>query len=107
MNYARTYKNRDTGEILNEIEAKKQWREEYDGDDPTNPARFEEQYALERFWYGMTERGFSIGCQPTQGFVERIDDETGEYYDIIIYDHWLPAEEAARYELLPIKVDFC
>lgn len=106
MNYVRMYKNRDTGEMLNEIEAKKQWHKEYDGDDPTNPVRFEEQYALARFWYGMTERGFSIGCQPMHGFIERIDDETGGYYDIIVYDHLLPAVEAAEYGLLIIKMDF-
>lgn len=36
--------NRDTGEALTEEEARTQWREEYDGDDPTNILTFEEQY---------------------------------------------------------------
>ncbi len=106
MNYVRMYKNRDTGEMMKEIEAKKQWREEYDGDDPTNPARSEDQYELARFWYGMIKRICPIECLPIQGLIERIDDETGEYFDIMVYDHLLPAEEATRNELLFIKMDF-
>ena len=36
--------NQDTGEALTEEEARIQWREEYDGDEPTNILTFEEQY---------------------------------------------------------------
>ena len=38
------FMNRDTGELLDEREAQTQWREEYDGDDPTNCIKFKEQY---------------------------------------------------------------
>ena len=41
----RYYKNiDDPGTILTEDEAWKQWAEEYDGEDPTNPLRFYDQY---------------------------------------------------------------
>ena len=36
--------NCDTGEALTEEEARIQWRDEYDGDDPTNILTFEELY---------------------------------------------------------------
>lgn len=106
MSYEREYLNRDTQELLTEAAAKKQWRDEYDGDDPTNLLRFEEQYALIRFWYGMSERGFSIGCQPKGGLIERLDDETGEFYDILVYDRRLTDEEISRYELRFIKHEY-
>ena len=40
----RFYKNKDTGQILKEPEARAQWRDEYDGDDPTNAVNFYNQY---------------------------------------------------------------
>lgn len=49
--------------------------------------------------YGMAHRGFSIGCQPKRGFVERVDDPSGKYYDIIVYDRPLTDEEVTNYEL--------
>lgn len=49
--------------------------------------------------YGMRLRGFSIGCQPTNGFIERQDDEAGKYYDILIYSRELTADEVKAYEL--------
>lgn len=49
--------------------------------------------------YGMRLRGFSIGCQPRNGFVEREDDTTGRYYDILVYDRELTEQELADYEL--------
>lgn len=49
--------------------------------------------------YGMRLRGFSIGCQPKEGFVDRQDDPTGKYYDILIYDRKLTDNELAEYEL--------
>lgn len=49
--------------------------------------------------YGMRLRGFSIGCQPKEGLVERIDDHTGRYYDILVYDRMLTGAEVADYEL--------
>lgn len=49
--------------------------------------------------YGMRLRGFSIGCQPMDGFIERIDDPKGRFHDIIVYDRMLTGDEVARYEL--------
>lgn len=52
-----------------------------------------------RFSYGMRLRGFSPGCQPKEGFVERQDDESGKYHDILIYNRPLTDKELADYEL--------
>ena len=49
--------------------------------------------------YGMRLRPFSIGCQPKDGFVEREDDPTGKYWDVIIYDRPLTEKELEDYEL--------
>lgn len=49
--------------------------------------------------YGMRLRGFSIGCQPMDGFVERKDDESGKYWDIIVYNRELTDEEIRHYSL--------
>lgn len=38
-------------------------------------------------------------CQPKEGFVERQDDPTGRYYDIIIYNRELTEKELRDYEL--------
>lgn len=51
------------------------------------------------FKYGMRLRGFSIGCQPMNGFVERLDDTTGMYHDILVYDRELTDTEVEDYEL--------
>ena len=49
--------------------------------------------------YGMRLRGFSIGCQPKEGFLDREDDESGRYYDILIYGRQLTDRELEDYEL--------
>ena len=49
--------------------------------------------------YGMRLRGFSPGCQPKEGFIERQDDTTGKYHDILVYDRPLSDKELADYEL--------
>lgn len=51
------------------------------------------------FLYGMRLRGFSPGCQPKDGLVERQDDVTGKYHDILVYDRELTTEELKNYEL--------
>lgn len=51
------------------------------------------------FKYGMRLRGFSIGCQPLKGFIERQDDESGKYHDILLYDRPLKDAELEEYEL--------
>lgn len=55
-----------------------------------------------RYFYGMRLRGFSPGCQPMQGFVERQDDPSGKYYDVLVYDHQLSDAEVRDYELDPL-----
>lgn len=52
-----------------------------------------------KYTYGMRLRGFSIGCQPMDGFVERQDDTTGRFYDLLVYDRKLTDEEIENYEL--------
>lgn len=49
--------------------------------------------------YGMRLRGFSIGCQPKRGFLDREDDVSGRYYDILVYDRELSNQEVEDYEL--------
>ena len=52
-----------------------------------------------RFWvYGMRLRGFSPGCQPMKGLIERKDAKR-EYYDILVYDRELSDKELRDYEL--------
>lgn len=50
------------------------------------------------YLYGMRLRGFSIGCQPS-GVVERMDDVSGKYWDIIAYNRKLTDSELAAYDL--------
>lgn len=38
------FENLDTGEILTEEEARAEWRDLYDGEDPTNALDFRDQY---------------------------------------------------------------
>ena len=49
--------------------------------------------------YGMRLRGFSIGCQPRDGFIERTDDPSGRYYDILTYERQLTEKELEDFEL--------
>jgi len=49
--------------------------------------------------YGMRLRGFSIGCQPSKGFVDAMPDESGKYWDFLIYNRKLTDKEVADYEL--------
>jgi len=52
-----------------------------------------------KFKYGMRLRGFAPMCQPRDGFVERQDDTTGNYWDILIYSRRLQDKELRDYEL--------
>lgn len=54
--------------------------------------------------YGMRLRGFSPGCQPKHGFVERLDDPSGKYWDILVYDRELTPEEVRDYDLDRLRV---
>lgn len=53
----------------------------------------------EEYRYGMRLRGFSIGCQPKEGFIRREDDKSGYYHDVIVYDRKLTEQEISDYEL--------
>ena len=52
-----------------------------------------------RYAYGMRLRGFSLGCQPMDGFEMRTDDPDGKYHDILIYKRKLTDNETSDYEL--------
>ena len=51
-----------------------------------------------RYYYGMRLRGYSPGAQP-KNVVERRDDLTGRYYDIIAYTQPLTDDECLLYDL--------
>lgn len=51
------------------------------------------------YTYGMRLRGFSPGCQPMKGLRDRLDDTTGRYHDILVYERKLTDEELRAYEL--------
>lgn len=49
--------------------------------------------------YGMRVRGYSIGTQPKDGFLEREDDPLNEYHDVIVYSRPLSDKERLDYDL--------
>lgn len=49
--------------------------------------------------YGMRLRGFSPGCQPMNGYVERRDDPNGKYHDLLVYNRYLTEQEKQAFEL--------
>ena len=51
------------------------------------------------YTYGMRLRGFSPGCQPNGGLIERKDDPSGKYWDLLVYSRELTDEEVRSYEL--------
>lgn len=55
-----------------------------------------------RYSYGMRLRGFSPGCQPMDGFIERLDDDRKHgrrYHDVLVYGRELSTAEIREYEL--------
>ncbi len=56
----------------------------------------------EMYRYGMRLRPFSIGCQPKEGLLWRETDQSGQYYDIIVYSRPLAEEEISQYSLSKI-----
>ena len=50
-----------------------------------------------KYLYGMRLRGFSIGCQPKEGFEEVRDDAT--YWNVVVYNRELTQKEVNDYEL--------
>ena len=61
-------------------------------------ADFRKEHKME-YTYGMRLRGFSIGCQPMNGFIERQDDKTGRYHDLLVYARELTDKEITDYDL--------
>lgn len=57
------------------------------------------------YTYGMRLRGFSPGCQPMTGLVERRDDPKGKYHDLLLYDRELSEKEMQDYELDYIQAE--
>ena len=57
------------------------------------------------YTYGMRLRGFSPGCQPMTGLVERQDDPKGKYHDLLLYDRELSEKEMRDYELDYIQAE--
>lgn len=53
----------------------------------------------ETYRYGMRLRGFSPACQPKEGFIERQDDTSGKYWDVLVYDRKLTKSELDAYDL--------
>ena len=49
--------------------------------------------------YGMRLRGFSLGAQPRENFVDREDDPLGDYWDVLLYSRMMPKETAKAYDL--------
>lgn len=57
------------------------------------------------YFYGMKFRGFSPGCQPMDGLIDRYDHDdlpfspAGNFRDILAYDHRLSYFDEEEYEL--------
>lgn len=49
--------------------------------------------------YGMKLRGYSIGCQPSEGLVQSESDQTGRYWDVLVYNRELTDKELEEYDL--------
>lgn len=60
---------------------------------------------MPEYKYGMRLRGFSPGCQPMNGLIDRIDSPDPKWYDVLIYNRRLTAKELRDYELDEIIAD--
>lgn len=60
---------------------------------------------MTKYVYGMRLRGFSIGCQPKEGFVERRDSPAENFYDVIVYSRLLSQQELEDYDLTFIGME--
>lgn len=52
-----------------------------------------------KYLYGMRLRPFGIACQPKEGFVERRDDSSNAFWDIIVYNRKLTNKEVYDFDL--------
>ena len=70
---------------------------------------------MTKYAYYMTQRPFSIGAQPKEGFVEVEDfdgkkhvEEIGrDAWSRIVYDRELTEQEIEQYELVPAEPKLC
>lgn len=60
---------------------------------------------MTKYVYGMRLRGFSIGCQPKEGFIERRDSPAENFYDVIVYSRLLSQQELEDYDLTFIGME--
>ena len=60
---------------------------------------------MDRYFYGMRLRGYSIGCQPMKGLMMVMDDDKGDYYNILVYMRKLSDQELNDYELDLIDIE--
>lgn len=60
---------------------------------------------LNIYLYGMRLRGFSPGCQPMDGYLDRLSDSITKrtrYHDLLLYDRRLTEEECDEFGLDPV-----
>ena len=60
---------------------------------------------MKKYVYGMRLRGFSIGCQPMNGFIERRDSHAENFYDVIVYSRLLTEQDLKDYDLTFIGME--
>lgn len=60
---------------------------------------------MNRYFYGMRLRGYSLGCQPMNGLMMVMDDEKGHYHNILVYMRKLTDQEMWDYELDLLNVE--
>jgi hypothetical protein len=60
---------------------------------------------MKKYVYGMRLRGFSLGCQPMDGFIERRDSLAENFYDVIVYSRLLTEKELKDYDLTFIGME--
>lgn len=60
---------------------------------------------MKKYVYGMRLRGFSIGCQPMNGFIERRDSVADNFYDVLVYSRLLTEQELKDYDLTFIGME--
>ena len=58
---------------------------------------------MKTYKYGMRLRGFSVGCQPMHGLVDHMDDPSGRFWNILVYNRELTEREIKDYELEAIN----
>ena len=52
-----------------------------------------------KYLYGMRLRPFGSACQPKEGFIERRDDPSNLFWDIIVYNRKLTNKEVYDFDL--------